>query len=73
MNHLGASAIARLLCEISQRLLLAGENPYKVRAYTRAAENLPTLTVLLQDVIAQGRLREISGVGLRSRKPSHPA
>ena len=58
-----ASAVARLLVEISQRLRLAGESPYRARAYARAAENLLTLTVPLADVIAQGRLREIPGVG----------
>src|SRR3954452_9611901 len=57
-----APAVARLLSEISQRLLLAGESPYRARAYARAAENLLTLTVPLADVIAQGRLREIRGV-----------
>src|SRR3954463_9543784 len=58
-----ASAVARLLVEISQRLLLAGESPYRARAYARAAESLLTLIVPLADVIAQGRLREIPGVG----------
>ena len=58
-----ASAVARRLVEISQRLRLAGDSPYKARAYARAAENLLTLTVPLADVIAQGRLREIPGVG----------
>src|SRR5215218_6846574 len=58
-----AAAVGRLLVEISQRLLLAGESPYKARAYARAAENLLTLTVPLETVIAQGRLREIPGVG----------
>src|SRR5215218_3055053 len=58
-----APAVARLLVEISQRLLLAGESHYRARAYARAAENLLTLTVPLADVIAQDRLREIPGVG----------
>src|SRR5215207_7181555 len=58
-----APAVARRLVEISQRLRLAGESPYRARAYARAAENLLTLTVPLEDVIAQGRLREIPGVG----------
>src|SRR4051794_10864236 len=58
-----ASAIARLLVEISLRLRLSGESHYRARAYARAAESLLTLTVPLEDVIAQGRLREIPGVG----------
>src|SRR4051794_33267884 len=63
MAESGASAVARLLLELSQRLLLAGENPYKARAYARAAESLLTLTIPLEDVIAQDRLRELPGVG----------
>src|SRR3954465_3400596 len=58
-----APAVARLLVEISQRRRLAGESPYRVRAYARAAESLLTLIEPLADVIAQGRLREIPGVG----------
>ena len=58
-----AAEVAKLLTEIGQRLALAGESPYKARAYQRAAENLLTLTVPLSKVIAQGRLREIPGVG----------
>ena len=54
--------VARLLSEIGHRLALAGESPYKARAYQRAAELL-TLTMPLSEVIAQGRLREVPGVG----------
>jgi DNA polymerase (family X) len=63
MAKLEASAVATLLVEIGQRLVLAGENPYKARAYSRAAQNLLTLTLPLGEVIAAGRLREIPGVG----------
>src|SRR3954453_17052920 len=63
MPDRGAVGVARLLLELSQRFLLAGENPYKACAYARAAESLLTLTIPLDDVIAQGRLREIPGVG----------
>ena len=53
-----------MLLEIGQRLTLAGENPYKARAYARAAESLLFLGEPLEDVIADGRLREIPGVGV---------
>lgn len=55
--------VGRLLQEIGQRLLLAGENPYRARAYARAAQALNTLLVPLEDVIAQDRLTELPGVG----------
>jgi|tagenome__1003787_1003787.scaffolds.fasta_scaffold20959934_2 DNA polymerase (family 10) len=60
---LDAPAVAKLLVEIGQRLSLAGENPYKARSYSRAAQGLMSLTVPLEEVIASDRLREIPGVG----------
>jgi DNA polymerase (family 10) len=63
MTPLPAPAVAKLLVEIGQRLTLAGENPYKARSYLRAADGLMSLAVPLDEAIAQGRLREIPGVG----------
>jgi DNA polymerase (family 10) len=60
---LDAPAVARLLLELGQRLVLAGENPYKARSYSRAAESLLPLSEPLEEVIAAGRLQEIPGVG----------
>lgn len=58
-----ATAVAKLLYELGQRMSLRGGNPYRARAYMRAAESLTALTMPLADIIAQGRLREIPGVG----------
>ena len=63
MARLDASAVASLLREFGQRTAVRGGNPYRARAYHRAAENLLTLTVPLDDLVAQGRLQEIPGVG----------
>jgi DNA polymerase (family 10) len=60
---LDASAVARLLREFGQRTALRGDNPFKAKAYARAADNLLTLGETLDDLIAQDRLREIPGVG----------
>src|SRR5690242_19772619 len=60
---LDAPSVARLLVEIGQRLVLAGENTYKARSYTRAAESLLLLSEPLEEIIAAGRLQEIPGVG----------
>jgi DNA polymerase (family 10) len=60
---LDSQAIAELLREFAQRTALKGDNPYRSRAYARAAESLATLAVPLDQLIAEGRLREISGVG----------
>jgi DNA polymerase (family X) len=63
MPTLAASQVAKLLHEFGQRISLRGGNPYRARAYTRAAENLLVLAEPLEDIIAQNRLREIPGVG----------
>src|SRR4051812_42105995 len=63
MTGLDAAAVARLLVEFGRRMELAGENPYRARAYAKAAEGLRALTEPLEDLVAQGRLREIPGVG----------
>ena len=51
------------LRELAQRTSLRGGNPYRARAYGRAADSLATLGEPLEDVIADGRLTEISGIG----------
>jgi DNA polymerase (family X) len=63
MPDLDASAVAKLLGEFGQRSALRGGNPYRARAYRRAAENLLALTTPLSDMIAQDRLHHIPGVG----------
>jgi DNA polymerase (family 10) len=59
---LNASAVAALLHEFGQRTALRGGNPYRAKAYTRAAENLMVLSEPLEDLVAEGRLQEIPGV-----------
>jgi DNA polymerase (family X) len=63
MATLDASAVARLLREFGQRTALRGDNPFKAKAYARAADNLLTLSEPLDRLIAQDRLRDIPGVG----------
>src|SRR5690348_8270309 len=57
------SEVARLLREFGQRTALRGGNPYRAKAYVRAADNLLALSVPLDEVIAEDRLRDIPGVG----------
>lgn len=63
MPDLDSSAVARLLTEFGQRSALRGGNPFRARAYRRAAENLLALTTPLGELIAQDRLQQIPGVG----------
>jgi DNA polymerase (family 10) len=63
MAVLDTSEVAKLLHEFGQRTTFRGGNPYRARAYTRAAENLFALPEPLEKLVAENRLREIPGVG----------
>jgi DNA polymerase (family 10) len=63
MPRLGTSEVAILLRELGQRLELAGGNPWRARAYARAAENLLLSPLPLQQLVAEERLTEIPGIG----------
>ncbi|HHV54912.1 MAG TPA: hypothetical protein GXX55_05655 [Firmicutes bacterium] len=54
---------AELLQAIADLLEIEGENPYKVRAYRRAAEEILLSPHDLAELHRQGRLREIPQVG----------
>jgi DNA polymerase (family 10) len=55
--------IAAALQEIGTLLELAGENPFKVRAYQNAARAVEQIPGSLDDAIASGKLREVKGIG----------
>jgi DNA polymerase (family X) len=55
--------IARHLNEISVFCELAGENPFKARAFSTAARTLEKLAEPAAALAGQGRLREVKGVG----------
>lgn len=63
VEPLDAFDVAALLDEIGQRLELAGESPFKSRAYFRAAESLRALSEPLAHVVQRGELRAVPGVG----------
>ena len=58
-----ASEVARLLDEFGRRALLYGGNPYRAKAYLRAAERVVLLTEPLDTLVKQQRLQDIPGVG----------
>jgi DNA polymerase (family X) len=62
MTGLDASSVAALLREFGQRSLRGG-NPFRAKAYARAADNLLALSIPLENVVAQDRLQEIPGIG----------
>ncbi|WP_439402786.1 PHP domain-containing protein [Bradyrhizobium sp. DASA03068] len=63
MASLDARTVASLLREYAQRAALRGGNPYRAKAYSRAADSLGALTVPLDVLVAEDRLTEVPGVG----------
>lgn len=60
---IGSQEIAKLLREYAQRSALRGGNPYRAKAYSRAADSLTALAVPVERLIEEDRLTEIPGVG----------
>jgi Helix-hairpin-helix domain len=56
-----APTVVQMLKEFAARTSLRGGNPYRAKAYVRAAESLEALAVPLDQIIAEDRLTEIPG------------
>ena len=54
---------AQILAETAALMELAGENPFKVRAYENASRTIAGFPESLEDAIASGHLREARGIG----------
>ena len=63
MTPLDTMQVAKLLAEYGRRTALAGGNPYRSKAYMRAADSLAALAEPLERIVAEDRLREIPGIG----------
>ncbi len=63
MPSLDARGVASLLREYAQRTALRGGNPYRAKAYSRAADSLVALAVPLDVLVAEHQLTDIPGVG----------
>ncbi len=57
------SEIARVFQDIADLLELKGENVFKIRAYQRAVRSIEYLPVELEQLVAEGKLKEVPGVG----------
>ncbi len=55
--------IARILDEMGTLLEVRGENPFRCRAYHNAAQALKTLPSDLSEMLADGSLAEVPGIG----------
>ncbi|MDQ3812660.1 MAG: DNA polymerase/3'-5' exonuclease PolX [Armatimonadota bacterium] len=57
------AAVAQMFDEIAAYLEITGENPFKIRAYRRAAEAIATYNAPIEDAAEAGILEEIEGLG----------
>jgi len=57
------AAIAQVFQDMADLLELKEDNPFKIRAYQKAARTIETLPEELEQLMKEGRLREIPGVG----------
>jgi DNA polymerase (family 10) len=55
--------MAKILNQIADLLEIKEENPFRIRAYRRAAQNLERLSQDLEDLTRTDRLTEIPGIG----------
>src|SRR5580704_12065116 len=55
--------IAQIIDEMGTLLELKGENPFRCRAYHTAAQSLSNLPSDLREMIADGSLKEVAGIG----------
>ncbi len=55
--------VVKLLQEIGQLLELKGENPFRVRSYEKAAQNIASLTEAIEEFVSEDKLETIPGVG----------
>jgi len=55
--------ISAIFRDIAKILEIKGDNPFRIRAYERAAMNIESLTEDIENVIKEDRLKEIPGIG----------
>jgi len=60
---ISSAKVAKIFREMADFLSLKGENPFRVRAYEKAADALEHLPGDLKDLYEQGKLEGIPGLG----------
>jgi len=58
-----ASKIASMFREMADLLSIKGENPFRIRAYEKAADALERLPGNLEELYKQGKLKNVPGLG----------
>lgn len=57
------SEVAKVFQDIADFLELKGEIPFKIRAYQKAVRSIEYLPVELEQLMKEGKLREVPGIG----------
>jgi DNA polymerase (family 10) len=57
------AAVAEVFQDIADLLELKGENVFKIRAYQKAARTIENLPVEVEQLMEQGKLRQVPGIG----------
>lgn len=55
--------ISRIFRNISSILEIKGDNPFRIRAYERAAQNIEALTEDIEKIALKNKLQDIPGIG----------
>ena len=55
--------IAKVFEDVAELLKLKKDNIFKIRAYQKAARSIEELSVEVEQLVAEGKLKEIPGVG----------
>lgn len=55
--------VAEILRKTAQLLEIKGDNPYRIRAYERAAQTIDALTRDIEDLAKEGKLESLPGIG----------
>ena len=65
------TSIAKIFENIANLLELKGDIPFKIRAYQRAARTIEHLPAPVSQLAAEGRLRELPGIGQELEEKIH--
>ena len=63
VQKMNNTEIAKVFEDIAELLKLKKDNIFKIRAYQKAARSIEELPVAVEQLVAEGRLKEIPGVG----------
>lgn len=55
--------IAEILNKVAALLDIKGDNPYRIRAYQKAAQTIEALTTDIEELAKQGKLEKLPGIG----------